>query len=127
MRCGTTTGRVAGAGGFALGILLAAALLRRVAASFSPGSALFWLGSSPMAAWLSGWACGFASMKAMRGAGELLIGFDELVRELFILLKGSLQIALPSAAGKKGAKAMPVSPDNRASRMSKKNGPFRDP
>jgi hypothetical protein len=63
---------------FALGIQLAAALLRRVAASFSPGSALFWLGSSPMAAWLSGWACGFASMKAMREAGELLIGFDYL-------------------------------------------------
>lgn len=59
----------------ALAVLLAAALLRRGAATFGPGSALSWLGTSPMAAWLSGWAFGFASMKALRELGESLPGF----------------------------------------------------
>ena len=59
----------------ALAVLLAAALLRRGAATFGPGSALSWLGTSPMAAWLSGWALGFASMKALRELGESFPGF----------------------------------------------------
>jgi hypothetical protein len=59
----------------ALAVLLVAALLRRGAATFGPGSALSWLGTSPMAAWLSGWALGFASMKALRELGESFPGF----------------------------------------------------
>jgi len=62
----------------ALGILLAAATLRRTAAGFGPGTAVFWLGSSPMAGYLSGWACGFTAVKALRELNEAWPGYDYL-------------------------------------------------
>ena len=62
----------------ALGILLAAAILRRTAAGFGPGTAVSWLGSSPMAGYLSGWACGFTAVKALRELAEAYPGHDYL-------------------------------------------------
>ncbi|KAL1511136.1 hypothetical protein AB1Y20_005955 [Prymnesium parvum] len=51
---------------FALCMLLACAILRRVATSFGRGSALAWLGSSPMAGMLAGWGFGFACVQGLR-------------------------------------------------------------
>lgn len=52
---------------------------------------------------------------------ELVVGHDELARELLVLVKGSLQISLPSS--KKGGKmaAMGADDGGRNSRHSKKN------
>ena len=50
---------------------------------------------------------------------ENVVGFDELAREVFILMKGSLQISLPN--GRKGSKALSPPPESGANRFSKKN------
>jgi hypothetical protein len=52
---------------------------------------------------------------------EYVIGHDELVKELFIVIKGSLQISVPNSSKGKGNKNFGGGNDPRASRASKKN------
>ena len=70
---------------FAVGVLLAATVLRRAAIYFGRGSTLAWLGSSSMAGMLAGWAFGFACVQALVELGNTFTGLPYL-NGLFTLL-----------------------------------------
>jgi len=52
---------------------------------------------------------------------EYVVGHNELVKELFILIRGSLQLSVPNTRKSTASSKMMAGADNRNSRMSKKN------